>query len=227
MGNSLLDILSSPAVHSFVFLGEAGCGKSELAVNTALELSSSGRSVSFFDLDMTKPLFRSRDLDGELIQKGVDVFYQEQFADAPTTGGWIEVELRKKDRYCIFDVGGDYMGSRALGGCSSLFLSSDSAVFYIINPYRPWSDSVVHIDTVLSGILSAIRLPLEKVKFLANPYLGPSTTSSDIIKGYKKLLSQIGEYVEISAMMVPEDLRDEIRLPVELISVEKKIIYPW
>ncbi|MDD5919244.1 MAG: hypothetical protein PUD73_09175, partial [bacterium] len=36
-----------------VFLGEAGCGKSELAVHLALELAEQGREVHFFDLDQT------------------------------------------------------------------------------------------------------------------------------------------------------------------------------
>ena len=44
-----------------IFLGEAGCGKSELAVHLALELARQGREVHFFDLDQTKPLMRSPD----------------------------------------------------------------------------------------------------------------------------------------------------------------------
>ena len=41
--------------NNIVFLGEAGCGKSELAVYLALELARQGREVHFFDLDQTKP----------------------------------------------------------------------------------------------------------------------------------------------------------------------------
>ena len=51
-----------PGVSNFVFLGEAGCGKSEAALNLAPLLHRErGAPVHFFDLDMTKPLFRSRD----------------------------------------------------------------------------------------------------------------------------------------------------------------------
>lgn len=50
-----------PAGRAAVFLGEAGCGKSELAVHLALSLAGKGREVHFFDLDQTKPLMRSRD----------------------------------------------------------------------------------------------------------------------------------------------------------------------
>ena len=56
-----------------VFLGEAGCGKSELAVHWALALVSQGREVHFFDLDQTKPLMRSRDAAALLTDAGVTV----------------------------------------------------------------------------------------------------------------------------------------------------------
>ena len=48
---------------NFVLLGESGSGKSEIAVNLACVLSKQspdGKEVHFFDLDQTKPLFRSR-----------------------------------------------------------------------------------------------------------------------------------------------------------------------
>ena len=56
---------------NIVFLGEAGCGKSELAVHLALELAGQGREVHFFDLDQTKPLMRSRDVESLLESAGV------------------------------------------------------------------------------------------------------------------------------------------------------------
>ena len=67
-----------------VFLGEAGCGKSELAVHLALELAEQGREVHFFDLDQTKPLMRSRDAEALLTGAGITVHFQQQYADAPT-----------------------------------------------------------------------------------------------------------------------------------------------
>ena len=84
--SSLLDMTSSSNV---VFLGEAGSGKSELALNFAQALAElGGKPVHFFDLDMTKPLFRSRDRREALETLGVEVHYEAQFMDAPTlTGG--------------------------------------------------------------------------------------------------------------------------------------------
>ena len=86
-------------IHNFVFLGEAGCGKSEVAVNLALALAETAqKDVHFFDLDMTKPLFRSRELAGDLEKMGISVHFQEQFMDAPTAVGGPELYLRRGDR---------------------------------------------------------------------------------------------------------------------------------
>ena len=49
---------------NYVLLGEAGCGKSELAINLARRLLDTGKPVDLFDLDMTKPLFRTRETGG-------------------------------------------------------------------------------------------------------------------------------------------------------------------
>ena len=71
-----------------------------------------GKPVHFFDLDMTKPLFRSRDRREALEALGVEVHYEAQFMDAPTlTGG---VRQRLNDPHCcaVLDVGGDYIGAR-------------------------------------------------------------------------------------------------------------------
>ena len=77
--SSLLDMTSSSNV---VFLGEAGSGKSELALNFAQALAElGGKPVHFFDLDMTKPLFRSRDRREALETLGVEVHYEAQFMD--------------------------------------------------------------------------------------------------------------------------------------------------
>ena len=76
-----------PAQRVTVFLGEAGCGKSELAVQWALTAAERRRDVHFFDLDQTKPLLRSRDAAALLEGAGVTVHFEQQCADAPTQGG--------------------------------------------------------------------------------------------------------------------------------------------
>ena len=75
---------------NFVLLGEAGSGKSEIALNLAAHLAQcQPLPVHFFDLDMTKPLFRSRDLAEEMEALGVHFHFEKQFMDAPTQVGGV------------------------------------------------------------------------------------------------------------------------------------------
>ena len=135
---------------NYVFFGEAGCGKSEIAVNLALALAAEGRRpVHFFDLDMTKPLFRSRDVAQSMRDGGVTVHFEQQFMDAPTQVGGPSVALRSAACYTILDVGGDYIGAGAVGMYAPLLRQSDTAAFYVVNPYRPWSMELRHIAGVL------------------------------------------------------------------------------
>ena len=80
---------------NFVLLGEAGSGKSEIALNLAAHLAQcQPLPVHFFDLDMTKPLFRSRDLAEEMEALGVHFHFEKQFMDAPTQVGGVNRLLR-------------------------------------------------------------------------------------------------------------------------------------
>lgn len=75
---------------NFVFVGEAGSGKSEIAINFAIQLARlSDKPVHFFDVDQTKPLFRSRDVKEKLQEENVTFHYEEQFFDAPTIVGGV------------------------------------------------------------------------------------------------------------------------------------------
>ena len=157
-----------PARRIAVFLGEAGCGKSELSVHWALQAAAEGKTVSFFDLDQTKPLMRSRDVESLLESAGVSVRFERQTADAPTQVGGLVPALLDEKRTVILDVGGNDTGARLIGGCAHLLKSADA--WFVVNPYRPWSGTVEHIDGTLSAVLRAARLGLPR--FLLNPVIG-------------------------------------------------------
>lgn len=102
---------------------------------------------------MTKPLFRSRDRREALEALGVEVHYEAQFMDAPTlTGG---VRQRLNDPHCcaVLDVGGDYIGARSIGGYAPLLNRDGTTVYYVINPFRPWSATLEHMIQVLGRTL--------------------------------------------------------------------------
>ena len=214
---------------NFVFLGEAGCGKSELAVNLACRLAAGEKPVHLFDLDMTKPLFRSRDLGETLAQAGVSLHFEEQFMDAPTVSGGVMRLLRDESAFTVLDVGGDYIGARSIGGYAPLLNQPETAVYYVVNPYRPWSGTLERLDQVLTDILTVSHLRFENLLLAANPNLGDGTTAEDILEGVRQLEALLDgrwpiRFAGAEVSLVPET---EPLLPCPVFPVKRHILYPW
>lgn len=217
-------------ITNFALIGEAGCGKSEIAINLARHLLQRGdKDVHLFDLDMTKPLFRTRDQAALLTDMGIHFHFQEQMADVPAIGGGVMPLLRDSNCYTILDVGGDYMGARAIGGYAPLLNRDDTAVWYVMNPYRPWTTSLERIDQVLSQILGVSHIQLARLHMVANPNLGGDTTVEEVVSGYEELVRMIGAYKSVDLLCVEESLIGEVesRVTAPLFPITRYLAYPW
>ncbi|WP_419726438.1 hypothetical protein [Terrisporobacter petrolearius] len=217
-------------IKNFVFLGEAGSGKSEIAVNLAMDLAKhSNKKVHFFDMDMTKPLFRSRDLDEELRKAGVELHYEEQFMDAPTLVGGVNRLLKDQDSIVIMDVGGDYIGARSIGGFAPRLNSEDTVIYYVLNAMRPWSYDIEHIDGTLGQVLKVSHINLTQIKLIDNPNNGVTTTADEYLKASRKMVETVTPYMPIEFSCVNEDLYDAVnkhaKLP--LVSIHLYLTYEW
>lgn len=223
-------LFAQDGIHNFVFIGEAGCGKSEIAINLAVKLAQDNRKpVHFFDLDMTKPLFRSRDQASCLEDQGVIVHYEEQFYDAPTVAGGTLRLLRDDTVYTVLDVGGDYIGARAIGGYAHSLNAPGTAVFYVINPYRPWSADIEHIDRVLGETLGVSHIRLDRLTLLGNPNLGPETLTEDVIRGARQLQKNVGPYKPVAFYTVWRPLYEEVCSQVDapVYPIDLYLTYEW
>ncbi|MGM9532159.1 nucleotide-binding protein [Intestinibacter sp.] len=215
---------------NFIFLGEAGSGKSEISINFAINMAkNNNKKVHFFDMDMTKPLFRSRDLSEYLKEVGVEFHCQEQFMDAPTLVGGVNHLLKSKDEIVVMDVGGDYIGARSLGGFAPLINKEDTVVYYVLNNMRPWSYDIEHIDGTLGKILGVSHIDLSQVRFIDNSNNGITTTADEYLEGSNNMVEIVTQYKPIDFSCVNENLYDEVkdkaRLPLFLIHLY--LTYEW
>jgi len=213
-------------IHNYVLLGEAGCGKSELAINLARRLLDTGKPVDLFDLDMTKPLFRAREQADKLADMGIRFHFEEQFADAPTVGGGVMRSLKDADSYTVLDVGGDYIGARAIGGYAPLLNRKDTEVLYILNPFRPLSTTGERPGLVLSEVLGVSHIRPERIRIIGNPNLGRTTTAEDVLAGYHRLLDMVER---LDALCVEQSLCETVKasVPILVFPIERYLEYPW
>lgn len=215
---------------NFIFVGEAGSGKSEIAINFAKYLADlNEKPVHFFDMDMTKPLFRSRDVKAEVENMGIIFHYEEQFFDAPTLVGGVNLLLKDDSCYVIMDVGGNDVGARAIGGFASKLNEDNAVVYYALNAYRPWSGDLNHIDGTLSSILKISHIKLDKVHIISNPNNGISTTVEEVLEGNLKMIEMIGRLMDIEFTCVSDTLYDEVkdRTDIPLMPIHLYLTYPW
>lgn len=225
-----INTLLEAGKNNFIFLGGAGSGKSEIAVNFAeylLELKR--KEIHFFDMDMTKPLFRSRDLCNRLEAEGIQVHYEEQFMDAPTLVGGVRELLRREDCYVVMDVGGDHIGARSIGGFMTGTCHQDTVIYYVLNAFRPWSGDITHIDETLGAILGAAHLKVDEMHLINNPNYGWNTTTEEIVEGYRFMEKIVAPYKPIDFACVREELYEEAKNAIhkELLPLHLHLKYPW
>lgn len=215
---------------NFVFLGEAGSGKSEIAINFARYLAELGdKPVHFFDLDMTKPLFRSRDVVTDIEAMGVTFHHEEQFYDAPVAVGGVNLLLKDDASYVVMDVGGDHIGARAIGGYAPKVNKDNTLVYYVLNAFRPWSTDIERIDGTLSAILGVSHVQLGQLHMINNPNNGISTTQSEVIEGCRRMKDMVSPYMAVELACVKEDLYEAVKeeIPGKLMPIKLYLTYEW
>lgn len=222
--------VSRPSLGSgknLIFLGEAGCGKSELAINSAYLLKKAGREVHLFDLDQTKPLFRSRDQKDAILRAGIQFHYEEQYYDAPTLVSGVAEWLSNDAACCVFDVGGNDTGSRVIGGFAALVNNAGTVGYFVINPYRPWTKNQETMLETMQSILTASQLA--SVRVVCNPNYGYTTTVQAVLDGIQKTVELLDGRFPIDFVGVQEAIADDVgrSSPYPVLPLRLFLQYPW
>lgn len=208
---------------NIVFVGESGCGKTELALNCAVELGKSCENVTLIDMDQTKSVFRSRDFAEELAAKNVALLCGEKFLDTPVVPPGVERLLKDNDSINVLDVGGNETGALTMGQFARQLQSTDHIVYFVINPFRIFSLNEKHISDMKERIKAYGRFV--EFKLVANPNLGQHTQWEDIIEGISRLKEIFDDSDDAPAFITLEETMKPYaeKNPKEL--ENQKIIY--
>ena len=124
-----------------LFCGHYGSGKTNVALNYALQLKREGGEVTVADLDIVNPYFRTKDSRLELEEAGIRLIcseYANTNVDIPALPSDLYSITDDKSRRVVIDVGGDDRGALALGRIAPAILAEDSyEMLLVINRYRP------------------------------------------------------------------------------------------
>jgi hypothetical protein len=139
------------------YVGEYAAGKSESAINRALELSRRGRKVALVDLDLVEPFYTLRPLQKELSALGLDVvaWKTEETMGLGEAGSVIKPAARwalRREGDIILDIGYGVDGARTLNLLEGAVRDPDLKVFAVMNISRPMTATVKDIVAEVSAM---------------------------------------------------------------------------
>lgn len=198
---------------NIVFVGESGCGKTELAINCALALKQKvgEKRVTLLDMDQSKPSFRSRDVRAAVERGGVELVFGEQVMESPIVPPGIKKRLMDPQGINILDVGGNEIGAVNMGQFEDYFDGEDTIVFFVISPYRLLSLDSDHIKKMMKAVEEFSRL--KDFRLIGNPNMGEYTDADVVTEGWDMIRERLGELdVVCDIAAIPEWLSD-VELP--------------
>ena len=182
----------------WVLLGSFGSGKSELALNLAIEKAKLG-PCTVVDLDVINPYFRVSERGDVLSPAGVEVImppYALEKIEIMSLSARVYSAFAPGEGTVIFDIGGDDVGSIALGQYKPRFdaiPSENIHVLFIVNPLRPTAADLESALDTLYKVQYVSRLDVTGIVNNAN--LSGETDVSHLAEGYalvKELSRQTG-----------------------------------
>lgn len=186
-----------------VVVGHYGVGKTNFALNLALDAAAAGCEVTLADMDVVNPYFRSSEYAGLLEKAGVRLIapvfaHAGTSLDVPSLTGAVvpaiqaayadDVERRGRSdeatsaarrKAVIIDAGGDDVGATALARFASAIQAGRHEVLYVVNAYRNLTQDAASAVEVLREIEAKSRLAATAI--VGNSHLQAETTLGHII----------------------------------------------
>ena len=180
----------------YVLIGNYGSGKTELALNFAIRSAADGDRTELLDLDMVNTYFRLTEPGRLMRMKDIRVV-SPNFTNSSVETLSLPAEVQSAFAMdwdtVVFDVGGDAVGSTALGRYHQDFEAlepGDLQVLNVVNIRRPLSGTVEKIIRLQEEMEAHSRLKITGM--INNTNLAQITTPEELRDGYE-MIRQVSE----------------------------------
>ncbi len=169
-----------------VIIGHYGSGKTDFAVNLAIDLIGQNEKVAICDLDIANPYFRSRERKDLLEEKGIkvisNIFNFDIAEDLPAISPAIMGMITKEDTHVVLDVGGDSTGAMILNQYRKELQKEDTEIVFIINGSRMETDTANGCLLHMEEIINETGLKIDCI--VNNTHMLSDTTADDVFFGH-------------------------------------------
>lgn len=171
-----------------VITGHYGSGKTNIAVNLALEeAKKTDKKVFLIDADIVNPYFRSADNEDILTEAGIELIAPMSAntnLDIPAMPATV-MKVFNTDCKVFWDVGGDDAGAVVLGRYAEDIIKQGYEMLYIVNFYRPMTSNEDEMISLLYDIEAASHL--KATALVNNSNLGDETVKNTILETEEKM----------------------------------------
>ena len=174
-----------------VLIGNYGSGKSELALNFAFAAAERGERTELLDLDMVNTYFRLTERGKQVEMKEIRLV-SPNFANSGIETLSLPAEVQSAFAMdwdtVIFDVGGDAVGSTAIGRYHQDFEDMEDGsleVLNVVNIRRPLAGTAEKIIRLQEEMEIHSRLKITGM--INNTNLAELTTVQELLDGYEMI----------------------------------------
>ncbi|MGE5422379.1 MAG: hypothetical protein ACM3QW_03875 [Ignavibacteriales bacterium] len=172
------------------YIGEYASGKSEIAINRALELLPHKMPITLVDLDFVEPFYTLRPLKEFLEEQGLTViaWKTDEAFGLGEAGCMVKPAARwvmRRSGHVIMDVGYGVHGADSLNLVEGALDSSELKVLVVLNVARPMTSTVNDIVEYVRSLRRADGL-------INNTHLGDNTTIEYIVEG-GRIIEEAGQ----------------------------------
>lgn len=181
------------------YIGEYASGKSEMAINRALELSNQGRRVTLVDLDTVEPFYTLRPIKNMLETMNLNVisFSREDSFGLGETGAMLNPRARwalRNEGDVILDIGYGVFGAQTLNLVEEVDQTPEFKVIAVLNASRPMTNSLERILEYVDGLGRVDAI-------VANTHMGDETTP-EIIEAGNKIIIEAAQILQLPIIYV-------------------------
>ena len=213
-----------------IITGHYGSGKTEYAVNLALQLAEKYENVALADMDIVYPYFRSYEQAKRLEDAGIRVIVTScgGIADIPAINPEVLSIFQQEKWTGVLDIGGDPIGARVLARFAPQLKTEDFDLLFVLNANRPETKDV---ESALQYMRDIERECRQKVTGIVNnTHLCGETTAEEILKG-ARLAQELSERTSLPVIhhavqrKFVEQVQDKLSEPVLPMNIYMK--KPW
>ena len=168
--------------------GHYGSGKTNIAVNMALDLKKQVDKVVVADMDIVNPYFRTKDSQKEFEEAGIKLIassFAGSNVDLPSLPQEMYSLTDDKTSYAILDIGGDERGALVLGRYAPMIKEENNyEMLFVFNACRPLTPDAASALEVMREIEWAGKIAFTGI--INNSNIGEETTPETVLSSMEK-----------------------------------------